>query len=74
MFQPSRYEVTGTQPVLDHEPGTYFEADIPPVQEARLLASGALRLVPVESPEFPPPLDSEPPTTPTSTSEESVNG
>jgi len=60
VFQPCRYEVTGIQPVLDHEPGAIFEADIDPAQEARLLASGALTVVPVEPPEYAPPLDSEP--------------
>lgn len=60
MFQPRRYQVTGTQPVLDHEPGSVFEADIDPTQEERLLASGALRRLDVPAEEFPPPLDVEP--------------
>ena len=64
MFQPRRYQVTGIQPVLDHEPGSIFEADLEPVQEARLLASGALIRLAVESPDWPPPLDVEPPPNP----------
>ena len=64
MFQPRRYQVTGIQPVLDHEPGVVFEADIPPAQEARLLASGALTWLPMPDHEWPPPLDVEPPPNP----------
>ena len=64
MFQPRRYQVTGIQPVLDHEPGAVFEADIEPAQEARLLASGALLWLPMPDREFPPPLDVEPPPNP----------
>ena len=64
MFQPRRYQVTGTQPVLDHEPGSIFEADIEPEREARLLASGALIHLPVPGREWPPPLDVEPPPNP----------
>ena len=77
MFQPRRYEVTGSQPVAPngaiHEPGSFFEEDIDPVQEARLLASGALTVVPVEPQEFPPPLDAEPNPTNDSTTED-LNG
>ena len=61
MFQPRRYQVTGTQPVLDHEPGEVFEDDLDPVQEERLLASGALRIIPAPPVKFPPALDVEPP-------------
>lgn len=62
MFQPRRYQVAGAQAVLDHEPGAVFEADIPPVQEERLLKSGALRLLPSPIKKFPPALDVAPPT------------
>jgi hypothetical protein len=64
LFQPRRYEVTGTQPVLEHQPGDIFETDIPPAQEARLIASGALAVVPVAYPKTLPPLDIEPPSNP----------
>lgn len=64
MFQPRRYQVTGVQPVLDHEPGSVFEADIDPTQEARLIAGGALRVIPMPEQKFPPPLDVEPPPNP----------
>ena len=70
MFQPRRYQVTGTQPVLDHEPGSIFEQDIEPTQEARLLASGALRRLETPARKFPPPLDVEPPPNP----EQAVDG
>jgi len=65
VFDPRRYEVTGTQPVsvdgIDHEPGDVFEADLLPEQEARMLARGSLRLLPQEAKETPPPLDTDPP-------------
>lgn len=61
MFQQRRYQVVGVQPVLEHKPGEIFEADIPPVQEERLLACGALRIVPVPARKFPPALDLAPP-------------
>lgn len=64
MFQPRRYQVTGIQPVLDHEPGSIFEADIEPERESRLLASGALSWIPMPDREWPPPLDVEPPPNP----------
>lgn len=64
MFRPRRYQVTGIQPVLDHEPGSVFEADIEPTQEARLISSGALRVIPMPDLVFPPPLDVEPPPNP----------
>jgi hypothetical protein len=38
------YEV-GPVSVLGHEPGEKFEADLKPVQRARLLQSGALKTV-----------------------------
>jgi len=37
-----KYRVTGEQPVLGHEPGEEFSADIPPEQEALLIESGAI--------------------------------
>lgn len=37
-----RYRVTAPSRVLGHEPDSTFEADLPPDQEKRLLASGAL--------------------------------
>ena len=64
MFQPRRYQVTGIQSVLGHAPGSIFETDIEPAQEARLLASGALLRLPMPDIEFPPPLDVEPPPNP----------
>lgn len=38
----SRYRVSGPFPVLGHEPGKRFEADIDPVHEARLIDAGHL--------------------------------
>lgn len=38
-----RYTVAANVKVLGHEPGKTFSADIPERQEARLLASGALK-------------------------------
>lgn len=41
-----RYEVTGTQPVLDNRmPGEKFNADIDPGQEQFLIGIGALRII-----------------------------
>ena len=37
-----KYRVAGSQAVLDHEPGSTFEAEIPEDQEARLLERGSL--------------------------------
>jgi hypothetical protein len=37
-----KYRVNAPTPVLDHEPGETFEADLDPTLEARLLAGGAL--------------------------------
>jgi hypothetical protein len=42
VFDTPRYKVSGVQAVLDHEPGQIFRADIPLIQEQRLIASGAL--------------------------------
>lgn len=39
------YRVSGIQPVLDHAPGTEFDAEISEIQEARLIAAGALERV-----------------------------
>lgn len=38
------YRVAAKHAVLDNEPGSVFEADIPEVQAERLLACGALEL------------------------------
>lgn len=37
-----KYRVAGPHAVLDHEPGSTFEAEIPEDQEARLLERGSL--------------------------------
>ena len=37
-----KYRVAGPHPVLDHEPGSTFQAEIPADQEARLLERGSL--------------------------------
>jgi hypothetical protein len=39
-----RYTVTGSQPVLDHQPGESFDADLPADQEEFLVGSGALAI------------------------------
>lgn len=39
------YRVNGKHRVLDQEPGTTFEAELAPIQEARLLEAGALVIV-----------------------------
>jgi hypothetical protein len=39
---PKRYTVTGSQPVLDHQPGETFDADLPADQEEFLVGIGAL--------------------------------
>lgn len=41
---PKRYTVTGSQPVLDHQPGESFDADLDPHIEAFLISIGALKL------------------------------
>lgn len=52
MFQTPRYQVTGESAVLGHEPGSFFEDDLAPDLEARMIARGSLRRVPTEpSPE-----------------------
>jgi hypothetical protein len=40
-----KYRVAGPHAVLDHEPGSVFEAEIPADQEARLLERGSLTRV-----------------------------
>jgi hypothetical protein len=45
-----RYKVTGTQPVLDHQPGEQFTAKIPPEQEDFLVQIGGLKVLPPEKP------------------------
>lgn len=48
------YEVSAPSAVLGHGPGESFEADLDPVQEARLLAGGALKVKePVVAPKAP---------------------
>ncbi len=42
----NRYLVTGPRPVLDHAPGEEFEAELVPEQEAEMLATGRLAIVP----------------------------
>lgn len=39
------YEVVGTAPILDHEPGETFTATIPREQERYLIAIGGLAIV-----------------------------
>jgi len=39
------YRVGGAQPVLDHAPGSTFQAELDPVFEARLLERGSLCVV-----------------------------
>lgn len=41
---PERTYTVGPRRVFDREPGTTLTADLDPAQEARLLASGALKL------------------------------
>ena len=41
----TRYKITGTQPVLDQQPGHIFEADIPSELEAYLFAIGAIKVL-----------------------------
>ena len=53
MFELSRYEVTGVQPVLGHAPGSFFEDDLEPGLERRLIERGAIREV--ERPPVPTP-------------------
>ena len=53
MFDTPRYEVTGTQPVLGHLPGSFFEADLDPVMEQRLISARAI--TPVAKPAAPEP-------------------
>lgn len=45
-----KYRVAGPHPVLDHEPGSTFEAEIPADQEARLLERGSLIRVLLDAP------------------------
>lgn len=40
-----RYQVTGTHPFLGHPPGSTFEAELPPDQEARAVTRGSIRRV-----------------------------
>ena len=45
-----KYRVAGPHSVLDHEPGSVFEAEIPADQEARLLERGSLTRVLTDAP------------------------
>ena len=40
-----QYEVIGTQPILGHEPGSTFSADLPPEQEDWFFSINALKAV-----------------------------
>jgi len=40
-----RYKVTGTQPILNHQPGETFEGNIPHAREAFLIAIGGITVV-----------------------------
>jgi len=44
-----KYRVSGKQAVFGNAPGTEFEADIPEVQAARLVAGSALEVVSVNA-------------------------
>ena len=48
-----KYRVAGPHAVLDHEPGSTFEAEIPADQEARLLERGSLIRVLSDAPKTP---------------------
>ena len=48
-----KYRVAGPHAVLDHEPGSTFEAEIPEDQEARLLERGSLIRVLSDAPKSP---------------------
>lgn len=65
MFELNRYEVTGVQPVLGHEPGSFFEDDLEPGLEQRLIDRGAIRIVPPLPVSTPPRLDDPQPEPPT---------
>lgn len=45
-----RYEVTGRNQVFGHNPGDRFDADIPEVQEQRLVQGGHIRRLPDAKP------------------------
>jgi hypothetical protein len=45
-----KYRVAGPHAVLDHRPGSTFEAEIPADQEARLLERGSLIRVTSDAP------------------------
>lgn len=42
---PKRYEVVGTQPVLEHQPGEKFTADVPADLEEFLVGVGGLKVL-----------------------------
>jgi hypothetical protein len=41
----TKYKVTGVAPVFKTRPGEFFEADLDPVQEQRLIDCGAIQPV-----------------------------
>ena len=49
----TRYKVVGVQPVLGHQPGETFDADIPEDQEAFLKQIGAIQAVGGKAPKNP---------------------
>jgi hypothetical protein len=49
-----RYEVTGSHAVRGNAPGSFFEHNFPPEQEARLIAAGRIARRPSKSPAAPP--------------------
>jgi hypothetical protein len=48
------YKVVGTAPILDHQPGETFTADLDPEQEAFLVAIGGLKRTQGEKPKVDP--------------------
>lgn len=60
-FDPPRYRVSGVQAVLEHQPGEIFQADIPLLQEARLIGSGALERLEETPADLTAALDMQPP-------------
>ena len=47
-----RYTVIGSQPVLDHQPGETFAADLPADQERFLTLIGAIKVASLSSEAF----------------------
>jgi hypothetical protein len=44
-MKPKRYKVVGVLPILDHQPGETFEAELSPEYEATLTSIGGLAVV-----------------------------